>query len=271
MQSRSAFLIPFAWWWSGAAVVGAGVVVVLRWVDAAFGQAVSGTGGLLAAAGVGALTGLVAGMPLGAANAGLAQLGGRHWVRFISTALAVATAVWMLRAPIARTDSTAATVTMIVAVGLLAWLGARAIVRITLGPMELDAEQDEARVEFRPVEMSTSEPHGEDLQTFVRTSLRTHGHGNALFTLTATRGNATSTHVLVDAGGTGHALDLTSGDVRLAESAESLSGFVLTEDRSLAIAPPGLSAAAVISEGISLIQRVTETDAVRVRFEGFGH
>lgn len=265
-------MTPLVWWWGAAAVVGGLGAALLRGVDGAFGVSVAGTGSLPVAIAFGALFGLVAGAPVAIVNAGLAQLGGRHWVRFLSIALPVAHAIWMLRAALSRTTSTLARAAMITGVVLIAWAVASLVVRITLGRAPSAAAPEEARAQFRPAEMSTSDAHGEDVAAFVRTSLRTHGSGNALFTLAPERlGAPVATRVLVDAGGTGHALDLEHSDARLAAGVEALGGFVVTDDRSLALAPPGLSAAAVISESISLIQKVTDTETVKVRFEGFGH
>ncbi len=47
-----------------------------------------------------------------------------------------------------------------------------------------------------------------------------------------------------------------------------MPGFVLSDDRTIAIAPAGLSASAVVSEGIGPIQDVAGTEDVTVRFEG---
>ena len=122
--------------------------------------------------------------------------------------------------------------------------------------------------------MLTSSADSDDVASFVRNNLRGYGSGNALFRLQAggIGESSASTEVLVDAGGTGHALNLAidKWENALVDGVSEMPGFLVTDDKTLALAPAGLSAAAVVSEGISLVQKVSGDSDVKVQFEGFG-
>ena len=281
MKSRSVFVVAFLWWLVAAGVVGALFPFVILGTDQILSTGASDNidPELWRAVVAGAAAGVTYGVVAAVANAGLSVLLPKRSQTLgpltqLIAGLWVIAVVWWLLEFSNETLERAATAIVLASV---AWIISPAVYRryrsmLTHGAGRRDISEPPV---FRPTHMLTSTADSDDVQMFVRNSLRTFGSGNALFTVEAggAGGNNPATQVYVDAGGTGHALnlDVKKWEQALADGAADLPGFVVTDDRTLAIAPAGLSAVGVISEGISLVQRVSGTSTVRLQFEGFGH
>ena len=275
MKSRSVFLVAFIWWAIGAAVVGVVYVLALSGSDSVFnsGSSIGLDRALWIALAVGAAQGIVYGVLPALANAGISKaLAHRPTGAFALSRLFVVAwtgiVVWQL------TDAFESLAERIMIGGLVvgaAWIVAGIVFDRYRHMLAPQADDDlEPDIRFTPTHMFTTDPRSDDVSAFVRDSLRRRGNGNALFTLESSRGKRAATQVLVDSGGTGHALNL-GDESDLAANAAELPGFTLSDDNSIAIAPLGLSASAVVAEGIALIQKVSGDTDVKLQFEGFGH
>ena len=279
MKSRSVFVTAFLWWLVGAAIIGATYPLLILGIDWLFD---TGTSDMLdpaiwRATLTGSVFGMIYGVVPALGNAALSSaLKQRPWplerLTQLVAGLWTIVATWL----IPETSSLVLERSAItLALTVIAWAIAPNIFaryRALLAPVAADAE---ARATFVPTQMYTSTADNDEVASFVRRSLRTFGRGNAVFTVAASAigESGPKTQIFVDSGGTGHALNI--GGTRWADKfiteTERLADFTLTPDRTLAIAPPGLSAGAVVSQGVSLVQRVSGKPDVLIQFDGFGH
>lgn len=277
---KSVFVTSFLWWLVGAAVVGAAYVPLVLATDTVLATGTADAldsriwAALLAAAIMGVMYGVLGALANGGVSAFL-----RFKPRPLPAATQLVAGVWTIVVTwtlLGASPNLIERIVVTLGLAVVAWLVAPLIYQryqTKLAPV--DNQSGEARIKFVRTHIYTSTPDNDDLQAFVRTSLRGHGAGNALFTVEGgdIGLNTPSTQVLVDSSGTGHALNLAikSWDDKLADEADQLAGFTVTSDRTLAIAPAGLSAAAVVGQGVAMIQRVSGKADVKVHFDGFGH